>query len=270
MSRRALLSLCLLLAACAAEDTDVLDVQPGVEPLADGKADSAQRMTELKVTVRSDQVPMALARFKLTDDKAEQRTIYFYDTAALDLFAEGLILRARKVKDRDDDSTVKLRPLRAADVSRRWLSLPGWKCEVDRTGSRSVESCSLTTVQDTGEIDDVAAGQRALVKLFSSEQELFASTYSETPPDWSRLEVLGPIPAQAWRVSVRGLGPRLSAERWTLPDGRVLLELSTKVPEADADATQAVLVGLLASRGLDTSTQQETKTRLALESYAGR
>lgn len=273
MTRPGLLVLAFALAACGVEeegDADVLEVEPSTETIADLKADAASGNVELKVTIRRDQLKSALSKFKLTDAAAEQRTVYFYDTPSLRLFEAGLILRGRKVKNGADDSTVKLRPMVASQVARSWFSIDGFKCEEDRTGAKSVESCSLTVVQDTGEIDAVAKARRGIDKLFSTDQESFADAYASAAWRWDELRALGPITARAWKFSVRGFGPKLSAERWTLPDGTDLLEISTKVTRAQADATAGRLDALLSSRGFDTSTKQETKTRVALEFFDGR
>lgn len=71
------------------------------------------------------------------------------------LFEAGVVLRARKITGDDDDSTVKLRPLARDEIDPSWLDVDGMKCEIDRLLDRETPSCSLTVVQDAGEIDDV-------------------------------------------------------------------------------------------------------------------
>ncbi|MFM2153600.1 MAG: hypothetical protein RL199_2035 [Pseudomonadota bacterium] len=263
---------CLLFAALGAcgtpagDEADVLDVEAGIEET--GKADAAAGQTELKVSIRPDQLKAAVRTLGLTDAKAEARSIYFYDTKDLSLFERGLILRARKVKHGADDSTVKMRPLVSSKVDKEWFGLRGFKCEEDRTGKRSVESCSLTEEQDPGEIDDVASGDRSVDKLFSRDQEAFASAYGPPGPPWDDLIPLGPIAAKAWKLTVKGFETKLSAERWTLPDGIDLLEVSIKVAREDADRMQSALTHFLKKKGLDASTTQETKTRVALENLS--
>lgn len=271
MTSRIALLLCFAALACGApeEESDVLDVEPGTEQL-EGKADVAAGNVEVKVTLPKTQVAKAVSLFKLTDAKASKRAVWFYDTPGLDLFESGLILRARKLKNAADDSTVKLRPMLAADVDRSWFELDGFKCEEDRTGTKSVQSCSLSTVQDKGEIDDAAAGERTLDRLFTADQEDFLSDFASVDVDWSALEPLGPVDARVWKFSVRGLKWKLTAERWLLPGGGDLLELSTKVTGAQADAAQNELVAYLKSKGFDTSARQETKTRVALETFSAR
>jgi hypothetical protein len=265
--RSALALLCAAaLVACGPgdESDDVLDVTEDTEDPT-GKTDAAAGSVELKVTLPPAQVPAAITKFKLADAKATRRDVWFYDTPALELFGKGVILRARKTKDGADDSTVKRRPLTAADISRDWLGLAGFKCEEDRVGTKSAPSCSFTTRQDDGEIDEVASGDRALDKLFSADQERWLST--GTTLRWSRWKALGPVKAKVWKLSVRGFKPPITAEHWSLPDGTVLLELSTKVTASVADQAGRDFEALLKARGFDTRGNQETKTRVALEYF---
>lgn len=230
---------------------------------------SAKPRVELKVTLRADQIEDARAALHLDDGDAEDREVTFYDTLDLDLTEAGIVLRARKIDGDDDDSTVKLRPMASSEVDADWLEVEGFKCEIDRAGDTSMESCSLQATQDRGEIDDVAAGERGIDKLFSEEQEDFLAEHASTPVDWSALEVLGPVEAQVWEIEVDGFGETLDVELWALPDGTEILEVSTKVKAGDADDAAQELAQLLEDLGLDASTTQETKTRATLEYFSG-
>jgi len=249
-----------------ADGEDVLAVGEGFDAAEFGKADALEDNVELKVTVRTDQLAKAQKSFKLTDAKATRRDVWFYDTPGLDHSDAGLVLRARKTKNGKDDSTVKFRPLTRTQVDRDWFTLDGFKCEEDRVGTRSVNSCSYTVIQSEGEIDDVGDGDRSIDKLFSGDQEAFAAERSDV--DWDALVPLGPTPTFVWKIAVSGFEPTLTAERWELPDGTKLLELSTKVPRKDATRTATAFEALLKKRGLDTATKQETKTRVALDYWS--
>lgn len=272
-SSRLLWSTLCLAVACGgteedalADGADVLSVFEGVDATEYAKADAFEDNVELKVTVRADQRAKAEKSFKLTDAKATRRDVWFYDTRTLAHSKAGLILRARKTKNGKDDSTVKFRPLTAAEVDSDWFRVDGFKCEEDRVGTRAVQSCSLTVVQAEGEIDDVGDGDREVVKLFSGDQEDFAA--ERRTVDWGTLRPLGPTPTFVWKVSVAGFDPTITAERWELPDGTKLLELSAKVPRAQAARVSAAFDKLLAKRGLDTATKQETKTQVTLDYWS--
>jgi hypothetical protein len=267
--RCAPLSLVVLLAACQGSPADdVVEVGPAGTPL-EGKADLVQGNVEIKITFQPDELDAAVTRFKLKDGSATWRDVYFYDTPELTWSDAGLILRARKTYDGPDDSTVKLRPMTAEDVDPSWFDLDGFKCEEDRVGDGAVSSCSLSVTQDQGEIDAVAAGDRTVDKLFSGEQEDFAASEHDFS-DWGALEALGPVEARVWKVKVRSLDRSLTFELWTLPDDTRLLEVSVRVPADEADAAQVDLREYLEARGFDASSEGETKTRAALDYFAGR
>lgn len=260
-----------LVPGCSSVDLedDVSEVEPAPVDGVDGKADLFEGNVEIKLTFRADEIDDAVSRFHLDADRASEREVYFYDTCDLHYSTEGLVLRARRIDGADDDSTVKWRPMDAALVDPWYFELDGFKCEEDRTVGQSVLSCSLTVVQDRGEIGEVADGDREIDRLFSGEQETFADDYGAAPVDWTALEVLGPVEAQVWRVRSGALDRRLTFELWTLPDGTELLEVSTRVTSEEADDAQEELVEYLSDRGFDTASEGDSKTRAALDYFAG-
>lgn len=219
---------------------------------------------ESKWTLRDDQAAATRSKLNLFSSSAEQRSMYFYDTWNLDLYRQGLILRARKVKDGDDESTVKFRPMTVNEAG-SYLNYSGFKCEIDAVGTNQVSSCSFTTVQPTGQIDDVRDGLLSIKKLFSSDQEAFAE--SKVSVNWSALQVLGPTPAQVWKKSVSSMAYPYTVEQWTLPSGAVVTEVSTKTSQADASSASLALKNYLINKGLVISTDQETKTQRTLNEW---
>ena len=55
---------------------------------------------------------------------------------------------------------------------------------------------------------------------------------------------------------------------WLYPDGSRILELSTKCAPAEAFQVAAEARGFLASKGVDLDSEQQTKTRTALEFFS--
>jgi len=253
--------------ASLVESNEIVSVEAATDE-ALGKADSALTSnTEVKVTLRSADITSATKVFKLTSKAASKREIWFYDTPELALFEDGLLLRARKISNAPDDSTVKIRPMDRDAVDDSWFEADGFKCETDQSGERSTSSCSLTVEQDSGEIGDVASGDRAPEKLFGSDQEDFASNAAQV--GWDEVVPLGPIAALAWKVNVKGMSVPVSFERWDLPGMAPILEASMRVSEEDAaDATEA-LIALLERKGFEPDSTQETKTKLALDHFSG-
>jgi hypothetical protein len=224
--------------------------------------------TEIKLTIRPDQEAKAIRFFNLDRSNGEVRKIYFFDTPELDLFKKGIVLRARRIKGADDDSTVKIRPIDPAKVVPAWKKDKGFKLEADVVGTGVVRSASLTCVQDRGEIEEVASRRRPLEKLFSAEQERFLGSFSPVPVDFGKLKAMGPIEALRWTLHVDGLSDAITAEEWHLPDGTEQLEVSIKVASGDVTSAHKRFGAFLKRAGLDSESSQEAKTRVALHCFA--
>src|SRR5262245_23582307 len=206
---------------------------------------------EIKLTIRPDQEAKAIRFFNLDRSSGEVRKIYFFDTPKLDLFKKGVILRARRVKGADDDSTVKIRPVDPDKVVPAWKKAKGFKLEADVVGTKVVKSASLSCVQGHGEIDQVASHKRPLEKLFSTEQEKFLGSFAPVAVDFAKLKPLGPIEALRWKVKVDGIDDTITAEEWHLPDGTEQLEVSIKVPPGEVTSAHKRFGGFLKKAGLD-------------------
>ncbi len=256
-----------LLAACSSAPPapEHLSVGPASIHEEDTKADDlGGPRAELKVLVDESSIDDVRDDLGLDNDLAQERDVWFYDSEELDLFAAGVILRARSVHGDDDDSTVKIRPLDADQVDPVWFQQDGFKCELDASPVSSASSCSFTTEQEEDQIEEAADGERDLDSLFSSEQEDFLAELGPLYLDWSELAPLGPIEALVWKIETYDLPATLTAEHWRLPDSE-MLELSIKVDQADGDDAMDDLLGWLADRGVPLAAEQESKTRRALE-----
>jgi len=223
---------------------------------------------EIKVTIRPDQELRAERAMEVNEDSASVRLIYFFETPDLDLFNAGIALRARLVKGDADNSTVKFRSDKIEMVAPEWYRSKGFKVEADWVGDRAVYSVSLTREQGRNEIHDVANGDRAIEKLFSKDQERFLGEVCREPVDFAHLRVMGPIRALRWKMKYPDFAYQLSVEEWRLPNGDDLVEVSIKVPPAEALQARTVFEELLVKLGLDPKGAQETKTRTALKYFA--
>jgi hypothetical protein len=254
---------------CAEERVHVPTRMPrGQETFRDQTAATAA--VEIKVTIRAEQEMKAIRLFGLDRANAESREIYFFDTPQLDCFRKHAVLRARMVKNGPDDSTVKIRPVDPERIAPRWKALEGFKLEADVAGTKVVRSASLTLPQKRGEIKEAAAGERALKKLFSPDQERFLEGHALSRVPFDSLRVLGPVAVLRWKFGQVALPGELTAEEWHLPDGTDLLEFSIKVDHEDAVRSRNEFVAFLARVGLDHTGVQEAKTRIALEFFARR
>lgn len=229
---------------------------------------AAMDAVEIKLTIRPDQELLAERAMEVNEDTADVRLVYFYDTPDLDLYKAGVVLRARLVRDGDDDSTVKFRPVEPASVSADWRRQKGFKLEADWVGDEMICSASLTDLQQRDEIDAVAKGKRAIGRLFSNDQERFLREFYKGPVDLGELRVMGPIRVLRWKPKHKTFPHELTLEEWRLPNGEDLVEASIKAPPDEAHRARKEFDTHLRRLGLDPDGVQGTKTRTALEYFA--
>jgi hypothetical protein len=114
----------------------------------------------------------------------------------------------------------------------------------------------------------VAAGDRAVRKLFSKQQRAFYRAHAPEGLGLDDLTVLGPINVLKLKFTPKGLSRRLVAELWLYPDGERILELSTKCLPGEGFRVAAEGRVFLSDRGVDLYGEQHTKTRTALEYFS--
>jgi hypothetical protein len=227
-------------------------------------ADSA----ELKLTVPDSEQRSAVAVLGMDPLEAQIRQVYFFDTPDLRLNKQGVVVRARRVQQRDDDSVVKLRPVVPDDLPSGLRKSKNLVVEVDAMPGGYVCSASLKGTPGAGGVKAVATGERPVRKLFSKEQQAFYTAHAPDGIGLDDLTVLGPINLMKLKFSPRGYGRRLVAELWLYPDGSRILELSTKCAPAEAFDVAAETRAFLSSQGVDLSGEQQTKTKTALEFFS--
>lgn len=225
---------------------------------------------EIKATIPDRQVAEALKRFRMTTGNDEERYIYFFDTAGLDLLGAGMIARARRVVGGDHDCTVKLRPVDPADVAPKWRKYRDFKLEVDASESGLVKSASFSMPVKKGLIKRVAAGKLPIAKLYGSEQEAFLVEMAGHAIDFAGLAVLGPLAARRWEFKDPACPWPITAELWKRGDGKQLMELSIKAPIAQTAVAVGGFMALLAEVGVEHDRSPQTKTRWALGHYAAK
>jgi hypothetical protein len=163
---------------------------------------------------------------------------------------------------------VKLRPVVPKELPDDLRARRDFVVEVDAMPGSFVCSGSFKG-QAKGSVAEAAAGGLQLSKLFSKPQRAFFAEHAPDGVELDNLAVLGPVNALKLKVGPKGLGRKLAAELWFYPDGSRILELSTKCAPADWFETVTSSRDYLASRGVDLTAEQTTKTRTALEYFAG-
>ena len=85
-----------------------------------------------------------------------------------------------------------------------------------------------------------------------------------------KLVVLGPILLLRAKHRAKELGRNLVVELWIYPDGSHVLEISTKCEPREAFHVSAEFRSFLAERGIDARSEQDSKTRIALQYFKER
>jgi len=225
---------------------------------------AASDSVELKATVPAQDQRAAVTALGLDPLRGQTRQVFFFDTPGLDLFAGGLVVRARRSAGRADDTVVKLRPVEPSEVDPRLRALPGFGIEVDAMPEGFVCSASLKGSPPRRDVRTTLLEGRPLRKLFTKAQRVLFAQRAPDGIDLDDLVVLGPIFVLKLRDVPKELGRKLVAELWLYDDGSRLLELSAKCAPGEALQMAAELRAFLTARGVDLTAAQETKTRHAL------
>jgi hypothetical protein len=225
---------------------------------------------ELKLTVPELQQRSAIAALGMDPLDAQIRQVFFFDTPDLALSRSGVVVRARRVQKRGDDSVVKLRPVVPTELPRKLRSSADFLVEVDATPDGFVCSGTLKAALGPTAVKEALAGERPLRKLFSKQQREMFAAHAPAGVELDDLATLGPIFVLKLKFSPAGFQRKLVTEFWLYPDESRVLELSTKCPPTEPFQVAAEARAFLAERGVEISGEQETKTRKALEFFSKR
>jgi len=211
---------------------------------------------ELKLTVPEEHQRSTVVALGMDPLEAQIRQVFFFDTPDLALDKAGVVVRARRIQGKGDDSVVKLRPVVPAELPAELRQSNNFKVEVDAMPGGFVCSGSLKYAFGPKEVRRTVAGKQPVRKLFSKEQRRF---YAEHAPEGLALDdlsILGPL----FVLKLRFIPPGL--------DRRLVAELSTRCAPGEAFQVAAETRAHLAQAGVDLSGEQQTKTRKALKYFA--
>lgn len=223
---------------------------------------------ELKLSVPEADQRSTVAALGMDPLTAQIRQIVFLDTPDLALDRHGVVVRARRIQGKSDDSVVKLRPVDPAEVPAKWRKSPGFRVEVDALPGGFVCSGTMKGTLPAGTVTRSLTGRLPRRKLFSKEQRAFFAAHAPDNLGLDDLTVLGPIYVLKLRYTPAELGRKLVAEMWFYPDGSRVLELSTRCRTTEAFEVAAETRAYLAQQGVEVSGEQQMKTRKALEQFA--
>jgi hypothetical protein len=131
--------------------------------------------------------------------------------------------------------------------------------------------CSASLKRELGRraVAGAVHGSKPLSGLFSKRQRGFFAAHSPSGIELDSLAVLGPIFVLKLKLFPPDYDRKLVAEVWLYPDGSRIMELSTKCNPAEALRVALESRAFLAAQGVDLSGEQQTKTKTALEFFAG-
>ena len=223
---------------------------------------------ELKLTVPETDHRSAATALQIDPLDAQIRQVVFFDTPDLTLNQNGVVVRARRVQGKGDDSVVKLRPVVPDELPPKLRKSPNFGVEVDAMPGGFVCSGSLKAQWGSRAVQGMLAGDRPIRKLFTKEQRAFFADHAPRGIALDDLVPLGPLNVLKLKFVPKGLPRAMVAELWFYPNGSRILELSTKCAPLDAFLVAAETRAFLTERGIDISGQQQTKTRTALDHFA--
>jgi len=225
---------------------------------------------ELKVTVPESAHRFTINSLGMDPLDAQIRQVFFFDTPDLALDKKGIVVRARRVQNKGDDSVVKLRPIVPSELRGSIRKSPSFGVEVDAMPGGFVCSGTMKQMLPPGTVKGIVGDQRRLSKLFSKEQKALFAEHAPEGVTLDDLSMLGPIFVLKLKFTPEGFGRKLVAEMWLYPDDKWILELSTKCAPNEAFQVAGEARAFLAERGVTAGGEQQAKTRTALQFFSKR
>lgn len=232
---------------------------------------AAADSVELKLTVPLEDQRDTIAALGLDPLAAQVRLVHFFDTPDLQLQDAGVVVRARRIQGKGEDTVVKLRPVVPRDLPDDLRESPAFVTEVDVMPGSFVCSGSLKGIPRKATIPEVVSGDRPLRRLFSRDQRRFYEQHAPAGLALDDLTLLGPVFILKLKGTPPGTDRRMVIELWLYPDGSRILELSTKCAPGEALQVAGEVRAMLVRRGIEPGGgDQQTKTRSALAVFAAR
>jgi len=223
---------------------------------------------ELKVTIPARGARSVVASLGMDPMDAQLRSVVFFDTPDLTLNEGGVVVRARRIQGKRDDTVIKLRPVVPEDLPEEMRQSPALGVEVDATPEGFVCSASMKGFLGTTEVREATGGERPIRKLFTKEQRAFYDHHASGGPSLDDLSILGPVYVLKLKQQPEGFPRKIVGEMWLYPDGSRIVELSMKCMPQEAFQVAAEARAFFAERGIDMRGEQQMKTKTALEFFS--
>ena len=189
--------------------------------------------------------------------------VWLFDDAALTLFERGLRIRLR-AHGKHGELTVKIANQDCARVDARTVPPKEGKCEFDVHGASMSGTVSLSHHLPHKKWKDLVAGRVPAADALSAVQVAYLRDVAKIWPLPKDLRPLGPKESRAYVVQDKSYEVDVSK----LPTGEQYVEMSHRVPVADAQTARAALDAMLARSGVtvcaDQAGQAANKLKLML------
>jgi hypothetical protein len=183
--------------------------------------------------------------------------VYLFDTDALELSMQGIIVRVRQ--GASNDLTVKVRPPKGDRQVDRSQLRGRFPCEIDRTQAEAITSYAVRRRYEAAKVPEL--GSEIYTLLSASQKQLLHEAQASI--DWERVSRIANINSTQWVTKTASPSGKLSLELWEWQAGKIL-EISAKSGPATAESAYAELERLLKLKSLSLSASQDTKTNLVL------
>jgi hypothetical protein len=180
--------------------------------------------------------------------------VWLFDDAALTLFGRGLRLRLR-VNDGRAEFTLKVADQDCARLHAKVVRPAEGKCEYDVHGTSMAGAMSLTRRLSTKSSGDLLAGRVGPAQILSPSQVDYLREVVKFWPLPSGIRALGPTQIRSYR-SRSGL---YDIDVSRLPTGEQFVEISRKVPVADAARAMRTMGADLSNAGVETCPDQSAQ-----------
>jgi hypothetical protein len=148
---------------------------------------------ELKLTVGEDHQRSTAMALGMDPLEAQIRMVTFFDTPDLALDRAGVVVRARRIEGKGDDSVVKLRPVVPNELPAKLRRSENFRVEVDALPGGLVCSGTLKATLRPTDVRATIMGERPIRKLFTKEQRELVAAHAPDGIGLDDLQILGPL-----------------------------------------------------------------------------
>jgi hypothetical protein len=180
--------------------------------------------------------------------------VWLFDDASLTLFGRGLRFRLR-VADGRSELTLKVADQDCARLDPKVVPPGEGKCEYDVHGTRMAGAVSLSRGVGASSADALLAGRVTLAQMLSASQIGYLRDVVGMWPLPPGIRALGPLEVRTYRTKSKAYDVDISR----LPAGEEYVEISRKVPMADADRAAGTLEADLSRAGIDMCADQSAQ-----------